>query len=408
MTSPSHETLRAQLLDLAYGELPRRQADALRRHLEGCAACRAELARLEGTRALMAGLAPEPAPPEGERILLAAARQAVEGRRPARRLAWLWGAPVGAVAAVLVAAVSYRLVTSSGLPPPETEGALRVPAPAAAGAAPAPSRPDGVVAPRPGGGGTQEPERAGAARPRSTEREASRSREEGRRGDDAQAFAEPPPARAERKAAAPAPSAPPLPADRGDDALALGEATGGAAPSPRASEPLAAPPPPAAKRDAEVGRQALAEAPASAKVAAPRAAAAPAASAPAAADAGSPREDVVVRHRRLELAGGLQVSTAAFPGCVGESWREVAVDAGGQVVRYVRRGVRGGAPYEAQLYYGEDGALGAVRYAAGGRVREVRLGPASGAMDAEGIPPAALEPRRAADAALGAPPRCEG
>ena len=64
------------LLDLAYGELDDRAARRVREHVAGCASCRAELDELQGTRRLMSALPELPAPERGERILVAAAREA--------------------------------------------------------------------------------------------------------------------------------------------------------------------------------------------------------------------------------------------------------------------------------------------------------------------------------------------
>src|SRR5512147_1353525 len=105
----SHETYREQLLDLAYGELGKREARALRAHLEECSACREELARITGTRTAMSGLADEPAPERGQAILLAAAREAARERRPKPFLpSWIWGASMGAVGVAAVAVLSLR------------------------------------------------------------------------------------------------------------------------------------------------------------------------------------------------------------------------------------------------------------------------------------------------------------
>ncbi len=75
----THEELRDRLLDLACGELSPRDARAVEEHAAACEVCGAELARLRGTRRIMAALPEEPAPERGERILLAAAREAADG-----------------------------------------------------------------------------------------------------------------------------------------------------------------------------------------------------------------------------------------------------------------------------------------------------------------------------------------
>ena len=84
----------------------------------------------------------------------------------------------------------------------------------------------------------------------------------------------------------------------------------------------------------------------------------------------------------------------------------VEQDENGRVVKYTRRGSEGGAPFQVELYYGEDGLLGAVRYRAGDGVHELRLGAAAPDALRAGIPPWALEPSRSAEAGPGAPPRC--
>ncbi|MFY3745091.1 anti-sigma factor family protein, partial [Anaeromyxobacter sp. Red801] len=145
-----HERLGARLhdaiLEHAYGELPAGEARALERHLEACEACRAELARIRGTRALMSGLEDAPAPERGEAVLLAAAREAAGARARRRRLPawtsrwtskWSWGAALSAAALVAVGAVSYRLLALHPGP------ALRDDPEALLGRAPAPAAPPG-------------------------------------------------------------------------------------------------------------------------------------------------------------------------------------------------------------------------------------------------------------------------
>jgi hypothetical protein len=107
---PTHDNYREQLLDLAYGELGRREARALRAHLEACPACRAELERIGATRGAMAELRDEPAPDRGLPTLLAAAREAARERAHRPLLPpWLWGASVAAVGLAAVAIVSFEL-----------------------------------------------------------------------------------------------------------------------------------------------------------------------------------------------------------------------------------------------------------------------------------------------------------
>src|SRR5512138_503495 len=99
-----------RLLDLAYGELSTREARQVEAHAASCEACRAELARIRGTRRVMAALPDEAAPERGERILIAAAREAAEARRPRRLVPrWLLGGAVVAASVAVVAAVSLRV-----------------------------------------------------------------------------------------------------------------------------------------------------------------------------------------------------------------------------------------------------------------------------------------------------------
>ncbi len=120
------------------------------------------------------------------------------------------------------------------------------------------------------------------------------------------------------------------------------------------------------------------------------------------------REDPIARHQRLRVAGRLHGASAAYPGCAAETSREVDLDGQGRVVRYTRRGTAAGAPFQAELFYGEDGSLGAVRFQAKGRVHEVRIGPDGALPGGSGVPAFALEPRQASQAGPDAPPRCGG
>jgi hypothetical protein len=95
------ESARERLLDRAYGELAPGEARELEAHLAGCAACRAEAARIEETRGLYRRLGEEPAP-GGEGILLAAARQAAGEARPRRPRLLAWPRVAVGVALVLV------------------------------------------------------------------------------------------------------------------------------------------------------------------------------------------------------------------------------------------------------------------------------------------------------------------
>ena len=75
-------------------------------------------------------------------------------------------------------------------------------------------------------------------------------------------------------------------------------------------------------------------------------------------------------------------------------------------MKVTRRGALHGTPFEAEQFYRQDGALGAVRYRAAGAVQELRLGAAGAASTVPGIPASVLAPQHAAEAGLDAPPRC--
>jgi hypothetical protein len=359
-----------RLLDLAYGELSGREAREVEAHAASCEACRVELARIRETRRLMSALPDEAPDAGGERILLAAARQAAEARTPPRRLApWLWGATAAAFSLVAVAAVSYRLAMRPGLlERPDSEallgGPYASPPPPAAPPAEAPSSAEEAVrtrAPEPAPPAAAERAPAVAsprvlrkqAEPRGDERSARA--EEGGRG----ATVEDPPLEAEAGRATAAPPEPSADAEAFD------------APSPRSA---AAP----------------AEAPA-AKRAAPRPA--EAASAPS---AGAARAEALRDRSALGDAGSLRAEVRTFPGCDGETLRRVERDPEGRLVRYVREGRIGGRRVRIEHVYRPDGAL------AGATVRDLD---ASGALlDAAAL---GLElPARADEAGIDAPPRC--
>lgn len=500
MTTPSHETLREQLLDLAYGELDRRGERALREHLEGCAECRAELERMTSTRTAMSALDDAPAPERGEAVLLAAAREAARAseRRPFLP-AWLWGASLSAVGLVALGVLSIKLAEQQGVSPglrrsSPTELVASEPAPAAApppAVKPAPDADARAAAadeadraellerrgedekaiasapspqpPAPKKAQSPQKEKGGARAEAQLARELPAPAEElgdvkGRGGglgglakDDgrspgasadagpavkrrgADRFAAPPPSAASRPAAEPAPAlpsspppvaaapAPPAPPARRDLAQGargpegpMGKLASPAAPAASGDEVADAAPaqerePSRSVDDATAAQRSRAEAkrapeaPGHGTLA--RRDAPAAASAGAATAAGGSAEDPIARHARLRAAGRLKLVTRAFAACAGEASRAVEVDEAGRVVKLTRRGASQGKPYQAELFYAEDGALGAVRYSADGRVHELRVGP-GGPTGAAGIPEAALHPDRAADAAPDAPPRC--
>lgn len=369
---PAHESFREELLDFAYGELGRRKARALRAHLERCADCRAELDRMIATRGALSSLGTESASPRGEAVLLAAAREAARelGRRPFFP-SWVWGASVGAVTVAAVVAVSIQFAPARRSP---DEQAGRVDLLARASAPEPPrSASEGEGAPHTG----EVPTGKGA--PAASAAVPARGH---------------PPREGEEKARV----AP-------ENSLAIvGNAS--SPPSERSETASAAesrpapPPPPSAARsktsnDATGPRAERGETRAEGGVAAKSRAVAAAVA-----------EDPIARRDRLNAADRLLRTTASFPGCLHETSRVVEQDEKGRVVKYTRRGSESGAPFQVELYYGEDGLLGAVRYRAEDGVHELRLGAAPPDALKAGIPPWALEPFRSAEAGPGAPPRC--
>jgi hypothetical protein len=455
----THEIAREKLVDLAYGELSRREARAVEAHAERCDACRAALAQMTDTRRLMSALRPEAAPERGESILLAAAREAARARARPRRVLppWLWAGSVAAVALLAVGALSYRLLTlrpvgqedpDALMGRPDTyvsrEAAAPTPADAEAGAPadaeagapadaeagapaarqerradprlrdvqrePAPRAPSREVPslPREAGNpstlqGAPRPAPLGARGPGGVREEAppspsapSSSANDAARAPQRAAPASPAPSEevaplAMREEAAPSPSA-------GADARAQQRA---APASPGPSEEL--PPLPRGAEERAGVRGPAPEAPSSRFAAPPSAAKRAAGPPPAEAP---PTATAVARYRALRAQGALRGEVVTFQDCPGERWRKVETDGAGRVVRYARNGVTdAGAAFEAELYYGEDGVLAAVRYREGdGPSRETTAGP--GFADA-GIPAAVLAPRAAAQASAAAPPRCE-
>jgi hypothetical protein len=115
----THDARRDQLADLALGLLEPDAARALQAHAGTCATCRAELAALQQTRALMAGLPAPEAPPRGAVVVMAAARQAAEAageRRPRWAVPrWLAGGALGVAGAAALAVLVIRVAA-----PPST------------------------------------------------------------------------------------------------------------------------------------------------------------------------------------------------------------------------------------------------------------------------------------------------
>jgi hypothetical protein len=418
MTTP-HDTFREQLLDLAYGELARPEARALRAHLETCEACRAELARMNATRSAMGELGTVPAPERGENLLFAAAREAARERAPKPFLpAWVWGASIGAVGAAAVAILTLRLAPGLRAPTAEPD-----PTELAGSSPPAPESPAPAAPPPPPEAAPVErrapPPPAAQAPATSDEAAGARERLAGERERTS------PP----RKLAAPrarrdeeAPAAGGKAADEGADAaapagpaderLALkskGElgTPGGARAAPA---PAPAPPPTAAApaREPLAAAEAAPEADTADRADRMDESAAKVGTSGRARALGVVREHPIERHRRLSLAGALRTATRAFPGCAAEASRLVESDGAGQVVKVTRRGAAAGKPFVLEQFYGEDGRLGAVRWSSEGRVHELRLGAAGPTGAVAGVPAFALEPARAAEAGLETPPRCGG
>lgn len=350
----NHELASELLLELAYGDLPPREARDVEAHAAGCDACRAELARIRETRALMARLPVEPPPERGEAILLAAAREAAAARVRKRSLLppWLLAGSVGAVAVAAVAVVSWQLgktAPPAALHPRETDlmGASRAPPPAAP--APAFAQPPPVAAVEPAKGeGAGPPARREAARAVSV-------------APAPKAAWAPPPA--------PAPREPPPPTRH----LAA-EAPPAAAPEP-APPALAG----AERAEAKAARTDRTEAMAEGAPSASRA--------PVAERRRAAARPSAAREPAREAGA---VGTRSFAGCPGERRRIVELDGDGRVIRYVREGERRTIEHR----YSPDGRLSAAAELVDGGRRPLPL-------DAPGLV------RDARDAGIDAPPRCE-
>ncbi len=332
----THEELRERLLDLAYGELSPRDARKVEEHAASCETCRAELGRIRATRRLMSALPEEPAPVGGERILVAAAREAARGREPQRRVPrWLWGGSIVAASLAAVVAVSYRLETmrprSAGRDDPNAlmgESRYAQPPPPADGAAPAQERKTEAPSRREPPPVADAPRRL-TSRPPAAEQKKSRAPEPPR-------FAAAPPAPPE-----PSPAAPPAAAAREN---AEAERPAAALAGPDAALPpaaSAAPPRPAPSR-----AKAMAAPGARAPESAPR---------PGATDVAP--SDGVARYEALRSAGRLSVEERTFPGCTHELWRRIERDPEGRVVSYAWEEMVGTQRVRLEAVYGPDGKL---------------------------------------------------
>jgi anti-sigma factor RsiW len=94
------EQLRNRLAEYALGGLKGRARSRLEAHLRQCAACRAELAALERTGALLDGCLPLAAP---EATWEAISRRIAQGAGTVtHRLRWAWGAAASALTVALI------------------------------------------------------------------------------------------------------------------------------------------------------------------------------------------------------------------------------------------------------------------------------------------------------------------
>ena len=408
----THEELRDRLLDLAYGELPPRDARAVEEHATGCEACRTELARIRGTRQLMSALPVEPAPEAGARILVAAAREAVRGKEPRRALPrWLWATPVVAASAAVAIALSLRL---GDVRPPsaarDDRDALLGSSPYAAAPAEAPAaspEPGGAAPERaaPGAGARNvEPPRGAAQRTppspppgervgeRGPSREAARADRErslaaekkaaprARDEEQASPYATAPPPEgpaAEDRAAAGAVAAAPLatPPSAAPPASAPHPSGAARAPAPPAAAPRAAAPSPSgggpvgAMQPPAPTPRAPTEGKAEAEAAPARRAKAMAAPEPgpghgAADGAGSLEERnaaAVARYEELRRSGRLRAEFRSFPGCAREPWRRIERDPDGRIVAYAWEALAGTQRLRFEAIYAPDGTLASKR-----------------------------------------------
>ena len=356
----THEELRDRLLDLAYGELPVREAHELEAHATTCEACRAELARIQATRRVMSALPVEPAPEGGERVLLAAAREAVERRRVrGRPPRWLWRGALVAVPVAAVLAVSVRIMD---LGPKRREGpdTLMGESPYAARVeAPPPSPPEGE---RAGGKGSDE-QRGTAMKKQAPPPAAApaRARESEQRARDTSEFATPPPGMtAERKATArphgdesasanamASPSEPPAEA-RAENLAPLPAPAPAPAPARPAQPSLGGAAPQAGMAGAtDMGR---ARAAAKAAPGAVRQEMEPGAEA-------QPGAAGVARYEALRRDGLLHVEEREFPGCSRELSRRIERDPEGRIVSYTWESMAGSQRLRLQAIYAPDGTL---------------------------------------------------
>ena len=103
----AHEQFAEDLALYALGSLGGEAVDSVERHLEECAACRQELARLEGDMALLALTTSGPAPPQRarQRLLKALGREPRSLRTVLMRRRWWTLAPVFASLVLAIFAI---------------------------------------------------------------------------------------------------------------------------------------------------------------------------------------------------------------------------------------------------------------------------------------------------------------
>jgi hypothetical protein len=381
----THLDAREKLLDLAYGELSRREAAEVEAHLAGCAECRAERDRIAATRAAMRRLEPEVPPAAGERILLAAARQAADRQRERSGVMvprWVWRVSFTTVLVAVVGAVTLQIVgMRERTVREELRGAPERAAPRAeAPAAQAPALPAPVPA---------KPEEAKVAR--SAERPAASARKEA----PPAAAPEAPQTMAKRdgEKARPATAAAPAVAEQAPEAerslaqaraKVADRAVGAAPPAPAAAgaPPSAdvmageSPARPAAKGEAKLG-SAESAAPGTGAPAGPVASLAAPEPGPSRAAApvpkeprltardwkGSPEIEAVRRivrdvDRRVR-AGKLQASARPFQACgpSEDAERRIYAGADGRAAKFVRQSGGAEAALTFEEYYDEAGRL---------------------------------------------------
>jgi hypothetical protein len=365
----NHEAASEKLLELAFGELPAREARAVEAHAAACDACRGELARIRETRALMARLPVEPPPERGMGVVFAAAREAAAARARKKSILppWLWAGSVGAVAMAAVAVVSWQLAkTAPGGPAAERESELLG---RGSSTETAPSPPPGE---RAGVRGLAVPAAPiAAAPPRPQPQVADRAKAPSAKREEVW----------EPSAAAPEDE---LRAEKGSGALGGVGAEGraGGASGSGASVPAPSPAPAQAERNATAPMALRDEA--SPVPRAPAAQKARSAFAPArksAAPAASSEAESV--------SGPGSVESRSFPDCPGERRRVVERDGDGRVIRYVRVGDR----RTVEQRYGADGRLRAAFAIEGGLRRDLPAGAPGLVGDSR-------------DAGIDAPPRC--